>query len=271
MKLATIIAGLMLVVSGDAIRAREPTRTRPGGLRVPSSGEPSASVGAVHHGRLVHPAVLTSTSTMRVRDGANFGTQELVTVISRAVAAVNARFPKTPVLTVGDLSREGGGFLSGHQSHQAGRDADLGFYMADGRARRTFEKATPKSIDAARMWTLLEAMLDSGELEYAFIAYPLQKPIYEYARDVAKVSEARLAYYFQYPRKVSERVGIIRHIPNHANHLHVRVHARRSVARGEAWAAARPAVARQVAARGRGGRTQVHEGRRVGLARARPR
>jgi len=260
MKLAVIIAGLMLVVSGDAIRAREPTRTGLGAARRVAGA--SASVGEAHRGRLVRPAVLRASATMRVREGANFGTEELVTVISKAVAAVNARFPNTPVMTVGDLSREGGGFLSGHQSHQAGRDADLGFYMADGRARRTFEVATPKSIDAARMWTLLEAMLASGELQYAFIAYPLQKPIYDYARDVAKVSEARLAYYFQYPRKVSERVGIIRHIPNHANHLHIRVYARRSVARGEAWAASRPAVARQVAARPRGARSKTHEVRR---------
>lgn len=244
MKLATLIAGLMLVVASPTTRARDPvpTRTGLGGARLHRAA--SASIGAVHRGRLMHPAVLRGGATMRVRDGANFGTQELVAVIERGVAAVNARFPKTPVMTVGDLSRERGGFLSGHQSHQAGRDADLGFYMADGRPRRTFEKATPQSIDAARMWTLIEAMLESGELEYAFIAYPLQKPIYEYARDVAHVPEARLSRYFQYPRKVSERVGIIRHIPNHANHLHIRVYARRSVARGEAWAAAHPERAR---------------------------
>jgi len=230
MKITTTIVGLVLMMSQGKVWGADPG--------------PSASVGEVGRGRLVHPAVLAGNTMMRVNERTNFGTTELVSVIAKAVAAVNLRFPKTPVVTVGDLSKDGGGFLSGHQSHQAGRDADIGFYMADGRSRKDFEKATPKTIDAGRMWGFLASMLDSGDLEYAFIAYPLQKPIYEYARDVAKVPLAKLERYFQYPRKVSERVGIIRHIPNHDNHLHIRVFARRSVARGEAWAAARETQAR---------------------------
>jgi len=225
MKITTTIAGLVLMMSQGEVWGADPG--------------PSASVGDVGRGRLVHPAVLAGNAMMRVNERTNFGTTELVSVIVKAVAAVNLRFPKTPLVTVGDLSKDGGGFLSGHQSHQAGRDADIGFYMADGRSRKEFDKATPMTIDAGRMWTLLASLLDSGELEYAFIAYPLQRPIYEYARDVAKVPLAKLDRYFQYPRKVSERAGIIRHIPNHDNHLHIRVFASRSVARGGAWAAAR--------------------------------
>jgi len=230
MKITTTIMGFVLMMVLGKAWAADP--------------RPSASVGEVSRGRLMQSAVLAGNAMMRVNERTNFGTTELVSVIAKAVAAVNLRFPKTPVVTVGDLSKDGGGFLSGHQSHQAGRDADIGFYMADGRSRKEFDKATPKTIDGGRMWTLLSSLLDSGELEYAFIAYSLQKPIYEYARDVAKVPLAKLDRYFQYPRKVSERVGIIRHIPNHDNHLHIRVFARRSVARGGALAAMRETGAR---------------------------
>ena len=38
-------------------------------------------------------------------------------------------------MLVGDLSSEQGGKLSGHTSHQSGRDADVGFYATDARGR----------------------------------------------------------------------------------------------------------------------------------------
>ncbi|MCB9731154.1 MAG: penicillin-insensitive murein endopeptidase [Deltaproteobacteria bacterium] len=200
----------------------------------------SASVGEVSRGKLVDPVALAASRTIKVNKGANFGTAELVTAIEAAVAHVHDRFPKTCAVKVGDLSRKTGGFLSGHRSHQSGRDADIGFWMADGRARGRFQKATAKTIDAARTWAFLESLLEGGDLEYAFIDWKLQKPLYEYARDVAKVSPAKLARWFQYPRPARQREGIIRHYPKHDNHLHIRVHARRSVARGETWAKAHP-------------------------------
>jgi len=134
MKIPTTIVGLVLMMSQGKVWGADPG--------------PSASVGEVSRGRLVHPAVLAGNAMTRVNERTNFGTTELVSVIAKAVAAVNLRFPKTPVVTVGDLSKDGGGFLSGHQSHQAGHDADTGFFMADGRWRKEFDKATPRRSTA---------------------------------------------------------------------------------------------------------------------------
>src|SRR5690606_16006049 len=67
--------------------------------------------------------------------GGNFyGTWELVQLLERAAYRVARRVPGAK-LSVGELSREGGGLLAGHDSHQNGRDADIAFYMLDGRGR----------------------------------------------------------------------------------------------------------------------------------------
>lgn len=229
--LSAMILGLALVAAAPAALARGPARK-------PAAA--SASVGAVSHGKLVEAVALAPTRDIRVSRGANYGTAELVTAIERAVAHVHQRFPKTCAVKVGDLSRKTGGFLSGHRSHQSGRDADIGLWMADGKPRSHFQKATPRAIDAPRIWAFLESLLEGADVEYVFLDWKLQRPLYEYARDVAKVAPEKLARWFQYPRKPRQREGIIRHYPHHDNHLHVRVRALRSVERGEAWAKAHP-------------------------------
>ncbi|MCA9623482.1 MAG: penicillin-insensitive murein endopeptidase, partial [Myxococcales bacterium] len=55
-----------------------------------------------------------------------WGTQETVDGIAAAVAAVNREHPGAHPLHIGDLSREFGGPLYPHRSHQSGRDVDLG-------------------------------------------------------------------------------------------------------------------------------------------------
>ncbi|MCA9543056.1 MAG: LysM peptidoglycan-binding domain-containing protein, partial [Myxococcales bacterium] len=98
-------------------------------------------------------------------------------------------------------------------------------------------RVTRRTIDAGRSFTLMQSWLERGEVEYIFVDYRLQQPLYEYARDVAKVPAAKLEAWFQYPRGRRARTGIIRHLRGHADHLHVRFWAPGSRAAAKAYIA----------------------------------
>ena len=171
-----------------------------------------------------------------MREGRNFGTPELVDGIIAAVEAVHARHPGAHRLVTGDLSRREGGKLSPHVSHQSGRDADIGYYLHTHVPPRWFRKASSETLDVPRTWTFVSALLADGKSEYIFIDYQLQKLLYNYARDVAKVSPAELRRTFSYPRGRSARVGVIRHLKGHRDHMHVRFHSRTSVGNQRSYA-----------------------------------
>ena len=61
-------------------------------------------------------------------DDVRYGLSSLVGAIERAAREVHRRFPDA-VLSVGHLSRRGGGEVDRHASHESGRDADVGFYV----------------------------------------------------------------------------------------------------------------------------------------------
>lgn len=191
----------------------------------------TVSLGAPNGGWLIDGVPLPSSDRIRAREGRNFGTLEVVEGVIAAVDAVHARFPKrTHRLIVGDLSRPGGGRLRPHLSHQSGRDADIGYYYASRRSPGYFQAVTPRTLDVARTWTLIDALLATGEVQYLFVDYRLQKALHDYARHKARVPRGRLSRIFSYPRGRKARVGVIRHEPGHGDHMHVRFHATRSVA-----------------------------------------
>src|SRR4029079_15048120 len=64
-----------------------------------------------------------------------WGLPALVGMIERAARGVARRYPGA-VLDVGDLSRKKGGEVPRHNSHESGRDVDLGFYALDARGKQ---------------------------------------------------------------------------------------------------------------------------------------
>ena len=65
-------------------------------------------------------------ATSRVR----WALPALLSVLDRASRIVARKFPGS-VLELGELSRQTGGPIVSHLSHQNGRDADVGFYIVD--------------------------------------------------------------------------------------------------------------------------------------------
>ncbi len=195
---------------------------------------PAVSLGKPWRGWLVNGVTLPSNDRVMSRRRRNFGTPEMVNAILLGVNAVHRKHGSSHRIYVGDLSWKDGGRLSRHKSHQSGRDADIGYYFKRGKNQKCLARATRSTLDAGRTWTFIQTLLDN-HAEYIFIDYRLQKPLYEYARDVAKVSDTKLLEYFDYPRGRRTKRGIIRHTRGHADHMHARMFAAESVANVRAY------------------------------------
>ena len=79
-----------------------------------------------------------------------FGTSETIEAIRAAVGKVHELFPDAHPIVVGDISDEDGGRLKRHQSHQGGRDVDLGFFFKYGAPPRTSWRARPRTSTSQR-------------------------------------------------------------------------------------------------------------------------
>lgn len=200
--------------------------TRPGTelrlyTRVPVSA--SEAVGPTNRGRLENGVKLPKHHgyVIRAPDRA-YGTEETSRWIVGAFNAVDARFKQTKVVRIHDISDRNGGRLRDHKSHQNGRDADITYYQKECSASGCkFARVRPSELDVARQWTLLEYWLRHGQAEMIFIDYRLQARLYKYARRKG-VTKTQLDQWIQYPRGRYEPDGVIRHYPEHDDHLHVR-------------------------------------------------
>lgn len=203
--------------------------------RPPEKRAPADSIGHPNDGRLQNGIRLdTSLPYLRVvpayaSGDVRWGLPVLVRMIERAARGVAKRHPGS-VLPVGDLSKKNGGELGRHDSHESGRDADLGFYAVDARGKqilgRTFIRfdATLRSpdhpearFDVARNWSLVELLLTDprARVSHVFVAEPLRQALLAHARKRG-VSRALL-----------DRAAIAMLQPTdslpHDDHFHVRI------------------------------------------------
>ncbi len=191
-------------------------------LHIPGSGERPVSWGRANSGRLFNGVSMESSPGLRVRNPARaYGTQRTIDMLQAAGADVQARWPDAPELVVGSLSLRNGGPMRPHRSHQSGRDADLAYYHRGNVELPDFRDMTPERLDAVKNWHFFKTLIATGEVEYIFVDYSLQKVLYEYARSIGYTGE-ELEEIIQYPRGMGARTGIIRHARGHRNHFHVR-------------------------------------------------
>lgn len=188
---------------------------------VPSSR--SRSVGAPSHGRLVDAAQLTRRHPgLFVRAPSRaYGTDETVRWIVDAYDALRDGDDDAPQVAVHDLSRRTGGEMMGHRSHRSGRDADIAYFQRNCGERCGFRRIGPERLDVARQWQIFQYWLEHERVEAIFVDHALQRALYQHAREQG-VDRRQLSRWFQYPRPIGNRYGIIRHHPRHADHFHVR-------------------------------------------------
>lgn len=155
-----------------------------------------------------------------------FGAPHVITYVRGAIAEVRALYADVHVLAIGDLSSQHGGKLDRHLSHQSGVDIDIGFYFRTQPASypAQFVEANGE-LDLEATWALLVALSRSTDRDdgvtMMFLDYDLQARLVRFAT-ANGTPKADLEHLFQYPRGKDAMVGLIRHWPSHADHVHVR-------------------------------------------------
>ncbi|MCB9550614.1 MAG: penicillin-insensitive murein endopeptidase [Myxococcales bacterium] len=186
----------------------------------------SVSIGTPNRGWLAHGIPLTAGEHFTVRQGLNYGAREAVEAIERAGAAVAAAHPGSPRLHVGDLSSKHGGRLKRHLSHQSGRDADIAYYLKSDHDEDNLKAANPRTLDVARTWTFIAALVADGQVEYVFSDRRLIPLLKRHAVEVARLPAEQVETLFG----SSTQGGVIRHLRGHHDHIHVRFKAPSSIA-----------------------------------------
>ena len=193
------------------------------------------SVGSPNDGKLIGGVHLdTSRAELRIvpshlSGDVRWGLPSLVSLVERAARGVAKRYPGS-VLDIGDLSRKGGGEIARHHSHESGRDADLGFYVVDGKGKQIHAASFLKidaslhatsvpgaRFDAGRNWALVEMLVTDphARVSHIFIAEPLRQVLLAQGR-ARGVSQG-----------VLDRAAIAMMQPHnslpHDDHMHVRI------------------------------------------------
>lgn len=200
--------------------------------RVAAGSKLSLSIGAPNAGSQVRAKRLKKGGGVLILDKSkenSFGHPALVLMLQRSAKQIARANPGAKLL-VGDLSAEHGGPLSGHHSHQSGRDADLVFYARDAKGKIVQPskfvpygadgRATDGSglvFDDALNWALVESMARDtrADLAYVFVSRALR------ARLLAFASEKKR------PQKYVDLVTALFMQPEnaepHNDHFHVRI------------------------------------------------
>jgi len=231
----TFGALLAMSLMGHAAQAAAPSEREAKAILTLPKG--STSLGKTNDGKLIGAVQLTpkgagyTVLSSAVGRHTNFGTQELIDVVTHATGAVREAFPGS-VLGVGNLGFESGQKIPWSVSHQAGRDGDIGMYAtsldgkplvampfhafdADGLA--TGPGGRRVKFDLPRNLALLVALAEDREarVQYVFVAAWLKDKLLAEARKAGIKSETigRLSELLHQPTDSNP----------HADHFHVRL------------------------------------------------
>lgn len=155
----------------------------------------------------------------------SYGSEALVDVIVEATARVAAAWPDADPVMVGDLSLRQGGPFPPHRSHDAGRSADLGLFTGDARqpVGAGFHPIAPEDLDLERTWTLLDALLGTGRVEFLLLDQHLIDRLVDWLRAEQWLDDGSIERIFPSPStpRLWALEGIIRHASDHGDHVHV--------------------------------------------------
>jgi len=195
----------------------------------------SVSLGNTSSGRLIRAARLPMRGKHHAvlprwrRRRTNYGTDELIALVKHAARRVALAYPGS-VMMLGNLSQKSGGDLRWSQSHNAGRDGDIAFYLRRGRryvAPTALVKVGPRlrstrlrgaRFDVRRNWALLKALLTHKtiEVQWIFVARYLKVVLLKHAR-AHRESAALLARADKILRQPTDSLS-------HNDHFHVRIY-----------------------------------------------
>jgi LysM repeat protein len=186
-------------------------------IDVPKGG---ISIGRPTKGRLYNGVQLPDTDYYDVRRPEEaWGSSHTVEILQTALATFRRDSGYDGKIIVASLSKQNGGRFRPHRSHQSGRDVDIRLPKKRGADLKSDD---PGDIDWDASWKMIDAFIDTGEIEYIFLDYSRQKRLYDAARK-AGASSDELDKAIQYPRARKTNNGVVRHAEGHMVHIHVRV------------------------------------------------
>lgn len=176
------------------------------------------SLGGIHSGALLYGMQMpTGAQWELVNASTAWGARETIDALTRCIGLVNAQFPDTPKIFIGDISPKKGGHFPPHVSHQSGRDVDISYYLT--KDHRWYQTANASNLDLARSWAFVRALVTETDLELLLMDIRVQKILKSYALSIGEDS-AWLDSVFQYGGKNPR--PLVFHVPGHASHLHIR-------------------------------------------------
>ncbi|MFO0742335.1 MAG: penicillin-insensitive murein endopeptidase [Labilithrix sp.] len=215
--------------------AETPRRDKP--METPKEAPkpaPGRSVGSPTAGKLIGGAHLSDSDHVRVVPSyapgdSRWGLEALVSMIDRAAKAVKKQWPDAQ-LSIGHLSRQGGGEIDRHASHESGRDADIGFYVRNQQGKTIYadhfvtfkgDGTAPSwpgaQFDDAKNWQLVTSFVSdvNAHVTHIFVASPIRARLLAYAEKIGAPAAVRT--------RAAELMAQPRGSLPHDDHFHVRV------------------------------------------------
>jgi penicillin-insensitive murein DD-endopeptidase len=233
MSLFSVAVGVVLALALEPLARAASTDELPAKFQAYPYSVMSLSVGRPNRGWQLRAKRLRNTPELEVRQrsrGRNYGHPALVLMLGRSAKEI-AKAVRGSRMLVGDLSRERGGPLDGHNSHQSGRDADVGFYIKDARGvaiplAQEFVKfggdgkamdGSGRLFDDHRNWLLVQSWVKDRRagLSHIFVSTPLRTRLLRFGQ-----SNPEFRPY------VAEAVKLLKqpeYAEAHDDHFHVRI------------------------------------------------
>jgi len=197
-------------------------------IQRPGKKPSSASIGRAVAGTVKHSVWLDKGPGYRLRFPKNaYGTEETVAILKSCAKKVHDRFDGTADILYGDLSRPRGGKFPPHESHQSGRDADVGYYLAGNVQNATMHRVGAHEVDYTKSWALLRCYLRTGKVVRVYMDTKIQTAMATHLGTTGQASPALLSRLFEV---IGGSSALVQHAPKHDTHLHVRF----ACARGDA-------------------------------------
>ncbi len=224
----SVVATRLGVAMDDLMRwngIRDPAMIRAGDqlqFRKPGERPIAQSNGTPTNGKLAYGEHIGEGAGYRLRFPKNaFGIPRVLRVLRTCASEVQRANPGTAQILIGDISRPTGGKFPPHQSHQTGRDADVGYYMAGNVQNKTMYRVGPSHVDMDKSWALLKCYLTRDSVVRVYMDKSIQRAMRRHLLRKGLASETLTDRLFE-EKSSKPAEALIRHAPHHDTHIHVR-------------------------------------------------
>jgi murein endopeptidase len=186
--------------------------------------ENSESVGLPYAGRLegALPMPNGPGRTITAERWKTWGSESTIRQLDRVLSRWATVHPNWPAVLVGNISTRRGGPIEPHKSHQSGRDVDLGYVARNGVDASSWQKMNAKNLDTDKTWVLIQSLVAESDVEVIYVDRNIQRLLLSAAAKQGRLRSAQLRRWFEVAKGAKRGSTLIRHIPDHDDHFHVR-------------------------------------------------